>query len=324
MNPIKVSVILSVYNEPIEWLKISIESVLGQTFKDFEFIIINDNPNNKDIKILLEEYSIRDSRIILINNNVNIGLTKSLNRGLEISKGKYIARMDADDISKSTRFEQQYNFLENNQNYIACGSCVRIINENTLSNKILKKPLCNRQIKAYLFCESPIIHPTFFFRNHKNIFYDPNYLYSQDFDFITKLAKVGKLYNFEEPLLQYRISVKQITSQKLTEQNLYSKNIKSKNIIEYISKKNPSIVTLDNFENVKLAFKIVKKDLIRFGSKDRVEKSYIFYSLIMYFIKPSFKRSFFIIIFVLFLNLKFRLKIRMLLSIFLTFKDQNK
>lgn len=323
MNSVKVSVILSVYNEPIEWLKISIESILDQTFKDFEFIIINDNPNNRDIKVLLGEYSLRDNRIKIINNNVNIGLTKSLNKGLAISEGKYIARMDADDISKNTRFEQQYKFLENNKNYIACGSCVRIINENKISNKILKKPLTDRQIKAHLFCESPIIHPTIFFRNYKNIFYDSYYLYSQDFDFITKLSKIGKLHNFRESLLQYRVSTKQITSQKLTEQNFYSKNIKSKNILEYLNKKSPSIVTLDNAENIELAFNIIKKDLKRFGSKDRIEKSYIFYSLIMYYIKPSFIRAFFILIFFPFLNLKHKLKIRMILSIFIRFKDQN-
>ena len=94
----KISVIMSIYSEKEEWIKESIDSILSQTFRDFEFIIINDNPKRKQNENLLLEYSQKDNRIIVITNKENIGLTKSLNKGLSIAKGKYIARMDADII----------------------------------------------------------------------------------------------------------------------------------------------------------------------------------------------------------------------------------
>ena len=118
----KISVIMSIYSEKEEWIKESIDSILSQTFRDFEFIIINDNPKRKENENLLLEYSQKDNRIIVITNKENIGLTKSLNKGLSIAKGKYIARMDADDISFPTRFQKQIDFLDKNTEYVLCGA----------------------------------------------------------------------------------------------------------------------------------------------------------------------------------------------------------
>ena len=114
MNFPIISVIMSVYNEPLDWVQESIDSILQQTFGNFEFIIINDNPNNKELFDFLITNKIKDNRIIIINNDENIGLTKSLNKGLERAKGEYIARMDADDISLPERLEKQINFLNTN------------------------------------------------------------------------------------------------------------------------------------------------------------------------------------------------------------------
>ena len=93
-----VSVIMSVFKEPQEYLKHSIDSILTQSFKDFEFIIICDNPSDKNICNFLKVYKSIDYRIKLVINPTNMGLTKSLNIGLKLASGKYIARMDADDI----------------------------------------------------------------------------------------------------------------------------------------------------------------------------------------------------------------------------------
>ena len=124
-----VSVIMSIYKEPLEWLHESIDSILYQTFKDFEFIIICDNPEYKEGIELLNEYRKKDDRIIIINNVKNIGLTKSLNKGLAVAKGKYIARMDADDIAMPNRFEHQITYLDKNTDLVAIGSSVSIIDE---------------------------------------------------------------------------------------------------------------------------------------------------------------------------------------------------
>src|SRR5699024_8998237 len=106
-----VSVIMSVYNTKIDYLSDSIESILNQTFKDFEFIIINDNSNTAVTEYL---NSIRDKRVRIFHNEVNVGLTKNLNYGVKQANGKYIARMDADDISHLNRLKKQVLFLEKN------------------------------------------------------------------------------------------------------------------------------------------------------------------------------------------------------------------
>ena len=104
----------------------SIESILSQTFTDFEFIIINDASTDSTKEII---ESFQDSRIILINNEQNLGVAKSLNIGIATAKGKYIARMDADDISLPERFQTQFNFMEKNPDIDICGSWARMFGD---------------------------------------------------------------------------------------------------------------------------------------------------------------------------------------------------
>jgi glycosyltransferase involved in cell wall biosynthesis len=321
--PIQITALMSIYNEPIEWIKFSIDSILNQSYSDFEFIILNDKPDRLENRDLLNEYAILDSRIKIIHNDHNIGLTKSLNKGLVLAKGKYIARMDADDISIVDRFTKQYFFLENNDDYIACGSSVIIIKEEEVSKIILNKPDSNIKIQASLFFESPIVHPTLFFRNFKNVFYNPLYVFSQDYDLITKLAKSGKLFNFKKPLLFYRVSIKQITKQKLKEQNYYAKIIRFGNIVGYINRQTKLVTEDQSKENIDLCLKIIKKELLSFNYINRTEISYIYYSLMMYFIQKSVCRSLLIISYQFFLRIKLKYRLRLIISIFYKFNDQK-
>lgn len=103
----KISVIMSTFNEKLEWVKEAIDSIINQTYRNIEFIIIVDNPNNIELKNMLEQYCIEDDRIKIIVNEFNIGLVKSLNKALKICSGEFIARMDADDISVKYRLEKQ-------------------------------------------------------------------------------------------------------------------------------------------------------------------------------------------------------------------------
>jgi len=128
VNKPLLSVVMSVYNEE-EYLKKSIESILDQTFTDFEFIIINDGSTDKTQNIL-ENYVHKDDRVKLLINERNLGLAKSLNRGIEIARGKYVARMDAGDISHPERFQKQVEFLEKNENVYILGTWAYWINEN--------------------------------------------------------------------------------------------------------------------------------------------------------------------------------------------------
>src|SRR3989344_5781814 len=121
----KISVLMPAYNAR-KYIGEAIESILNQTFKDFEFIIINDCSTDKTKKII-EEYANKDARIKLINNATNLGLTKSLNIGLKEARGEYVARLDADDVALPERLEKQYEFMEKNKETTLVGAWAEII-----------------------------------------------------------------------------------------------------------------------------------------------------------------------------------------------------
>ena len=157
----KISVLMSVNNGE-RYLKQSIDSIIHQTFNDFEFIIINDGSNDDSLKIIK---SYNDNRIKLINNKKRLGLTKSLNIGLKSCKSDIIARMDADDISKKDRFEKQYHYLLKNKDIAVLGGQVILIDQN--DNELKQNPrypLSNQLIKWELFNEVPFCHPSIFIR----------------------------------------------------------------------------------------------------------------------------------------------------------------
>ena len=209
-NP-KISVIMSVYNTPIEYLKESIDSILNQTYEDFEFIIINDNSNDLTTDFLS---TYKDNRIRLFTNETNLGLTKSLNVALNNSTGKYIARMDSDDIALPNRLEEQLEYIENNPQYIAIGSNFKKSN----SDKIIKKHNMSRETRRcrMLFYNEGLCHPTAFINNEilikYDIKYDENILKAQDYALWVELLKYGNIGNIDKNLLTYRIHKRQVTT----------------------------------------------------------------------------------------------------------------
>jgi len=226
MNNLKISVIMSVYKEPLEWIAESVESILKQTFKDFEFIIINDNPKRKELQKFLEKYKKQDKRIVLIENRKNLGLTPSLNKGLKKAKGKYIARMDADDISLPKRFQIQCNFLERNKDIFLCGTGAVRIDEK--GKKIRDfYPITNRKkIKKILPNRNCFYHPTILFRNEKR-FYRDKFKYSQDYDlYLRLLLRNKKITNISNKLLLYRVNAQSISNSKILKQNLFCEKAK--------------------------------------------------------------------------------------------------
>lgn len=110
----KISIMMPVYNEKISWVKQSIESILNQSYKDFELIIVLDNPQNNELKSMLEDFCSNHSKIKLLINDENLGIVDSLNKAITYSDGEYIARMDSDDIAFVDRIEKEINFLVNN------------------------------------------------------------------------------------------------------------------------------------------------------------------------------------------------------------------
>ncbi|MCK5096267.1 MAG: glycosyltransferase [Candidatus Pacebacteria bacterium] len=155
---LKVSVIMSVFSESERQLRRSIDSILEQTFTDFEFIIILDNPLNTKAKKILDEYVEKDKRILFLTNKKNIGLAFSLNKGTEQARGVYIARQDADDRSLPKRLEIQVRYLEDHSNIDVVGTALRYIEEG--SDKILFDRYYEKNISHIIKRESPLAHPT--------------------------------------------------------------------------------------------------------------------------------------------------------------------
>jgi glycosyltransferase involved in cell wall biosynthesis len=219
-----ISVLMSVYNEPLEWLQSSINSILAQTFGEFEFIIINDNPQRPELKDILKSYSSRDGRIRVFENSENHGLTKSLNKGIRRAEGKYIARMDADDISLPERFELQHRFLERYQDVFLAGTSVQIMDHNgQLKEKAIKYSSHKRLVNNILAGKLAFYHPTIMFRN-EGFLYRDKFNTSQDYDlYLNLLLKDKKFSNIKEIGLHYRMSDQGVSMDKRRRQVILGK-----------------------------------------------------------------------------------------------------
>lgn len=212
MNNPLISVVMSVYNGE-KYLAEAIESILNQTYKNFEFIIVNDGSKDNSVEII-KNYMKQDNRIVLIDRE-NKGLPYSLNEGISIAKGEYIARMDADDISLPTRFEKQIKYFEDNIEIGICGTFAETFGTNTKSI-LLKQPLKHDEMKICLLFSVCFAHPTVMMKKEvleKNkLKYNNNYPNAQDYELWSKISNTTKMGNISEILLRYRISKNSITS----------------------------------------------------------------------------------------------------------------
>lgn len=212
MNNPLVSVVMSVYNSE-KYLKEAIESILNQTYTNFEFIIVNDGSTDSSLDII-QEYMKKDERIVLISRD-NKGLPYSLNEGIEKAKGRYIARMDADDISLSTRFEEQIKFMEENPEIGVCGTWTEIFGEN-INTKIMKHPIAHDEMKVRLLFSVCFAHPTVMIRKEvldkSKLKYNLDYVNAQDYELWSRISEVTTMANLPKILLKYRISENSITS----------------------------------------------------------------------------------------------------------------
>lgn len=219
-----ISVIMSTYKEDERLLRESIESILNQTYRDFEYIIILDYPDNDVHKSVIEEYALKDDRIHFYINEKNMGLTDSLNRGLSLCHGEYIARMDADDISLPDRLERQMKYLEKNH-YDLIGGITEMINENgSLLYSIKSVPTDPKKINKALRYSQCIAHPTWLGKKEvfeKNAGYRHMPL-CEDYDFTLRAVLNGfVISNLNEPVLKYRMTSNSISRSNLFEQYLY-------------------------------------------------------------------------------------------------------
>lgn len=213
-----VSVVMANYNTEEEYLRSAIESILNQTYSNFEFIIIDDGSTNDSVSII-ESYD--DERIVLVKNSENIGVTKSRNKGLDICHGEFMAVMDSDDISMPNRFEMQIRYLREHENVIVCGTGIECIGtwEKLHPNKIIRHTIEDRESYRIhlLFDNRPLIfHPSAML-NRKlmlkyNIRYDDSLPVALDYKLWVSCSQVADCVILPEILLKYRVHDKSITT----------------------------------------------------------------------------------------------------------------
>ncbi|MGG7136789.1 glycosyltransferase [Bifidobacterium catenulatum] len=204
-NP-KISVIMSVYNETVDELSSSIDSIIKQTYQNIEFIIVDDNPKNKNIKTVV--HKIKDPRIKFIENKKNVGLVQSLNKAISQATGCFIARMDADDISKRNRLEDELHYVERNKLDVV-GSFLEIIDENGVVRKeSMNFPTTASHVKFFMRWGSCLAHPTWLVRRevYQKLNGYRNIPSCEDYDFILRAIAHGyKVGNIPKVELSYRI-----------------------------------------------------------------------------------------------------------------------
>lgn len=211
----KISVIMPVYNGE-KYLREAMDSIFNQTFCDFEFIIINDASKDSTEQIIK---SYDDDRIVYVKNEKNLGVAGTLNRGLTLAKGEYIARMDADDLSLPERFEKQVNYMDQCSECMICGSNMYLFGAQEGKTVV---PLTDAQIRANLLFASPFAHPTVMMRRsfleENSLRYNPECEGFEDYNMWVDFAslKKGEFYNFSESLLKYRIHPHQVTQKQLS------------------------------------------------------------------------------------------------------------
>lgn len=222
-----VSVVMSFSNEPLQWLKLAVESILNQSFRDFEFIVVCDNPGFDEGISYIEEVAGYDSRVISIVNENNIGPTKSFNTAISIARGRYIARMDADDISLPERFGRQVEYLDAHPDISVCATDAHNIDEKGKITR--KRRYRNKRNQALIVISNFMAHPSVMFRSslleERNPLYNEEYIYSQDYELWQFLILKGhRFHTLEEPLLLYRKSRGQIScSHKRRQVELFKK-----------------------------------------------------------------------------------------------------
>ena len=289
-NP-KISVLMPVYNGE-KYIFYSIKSILDQSYKNFEFLIANDGSKDETLKII-KEFKKKDKRIKIINNNKNIGLTKSLNKLAKIAKGNFIARMDVDDISHKERFREQIDWFKDNPKKILLGTSgmkidksgnyIKSLNLRSLNHKKIRKKLT---FNNFYLHSSVMFKKSFFIKigGYRNFF-----TYAQDYDLWCRMSQYGLIGNLKKELVSIRFHSNSISYKKRKKQSFYAivascLNYDKKLSLNSFSKKN-FLHKITKEKHLTQHFKCLrylysddlpKKFTINFFSLTNSEKLYLF------------------------------------------------
>lgn len=243
MNIPNISVIMPVYNAS-KYLPESIESILNQTFKNFEFIIINDNSTDQSLEII-KKYQQLDSRIIIINKLKNLGPASLRNEGIASAKGEFIALMDADDISELTRFEKQMNVFKTRPEIDLCATNYTKFGEKLIEEYVTHYEY-HKEIKVNFLSECYIANPTIMFR--KEIFtgynYDASFFPVDDYEILSRLISKFTFHNIQESLLKYRWHQTNISQTKKVNIEELKNKIKDNQLLDFCDNLDIKFVSL--------------------------------------------------------------------------------
>jgi glycosyltransferase involved in cell wall biosynthesis len=198
-----VSIILPVYNGE-KYLAESLDSVLAQTYQNWELVIINDGSTDGTENLIL---NYQDKRINYLANDGNQGIIFSLNRGLQESKGVYIARLDADDVALPDRIAKQVEFLSENLDYVMCGTYFQTIDSNGRLLKNVMFPTNNRDAQSHLLLHNCFCHSSIMMRSNivKELTYDEKFQICEDYDLWNRISRTGKILNLPVFATMYRV-----------------------------------------------------------------------------------------------------------------------
>lgn len=195
----KVSVVMPVYNGEA-YLGDAIQSIVDQTFKDWEFIIVNEFGSNEETVAILRDYAAHDTRIRIIQNKERLRIAESLNVGLREAKGQYIARMDADDIAGPNRLAIQVKYLDEHPDIDICGLKVEMFGEHTWDWKVYSNP---KYLQCATLFYTPFVHPTIMMRSDslkaEGLEYNKEFFYTEDYEFFERAAEKLRFTNLECP-----------------------------------------------------------------------------------------------------------------------------
>ncbi len=246
LNTPLVSVLICAYNVE-KYIEECINAVINQTYKNLEIIVVNDGSSDSTLP-KLHSLSEKDSRIKIINNSKNLGFISSLNIGIEYVSGDYVARTDADDITKPDWIEKILGCLEKEKHIIAMGSYIQVLSEqgngSNLSNyyedgQIWKNPTEHKDIFEQMLFRNPIHNNSMVVRssvfNQYGLRFDSSYKHTEDYKFWLDVSRLGYLANYPEPLVYYRFHSNQTSSLHNEYQNLMAKKIRRIAINYYLS-----------------------------------------------------------------------------------------
>lgn len=299
-EPPLVSVIMPAYNAA-KTINESIDSILNQSYKNIELLVIDDGSNDETASII---NSYADSRVKYVKNENNMGLVKTLNKAISISTGKYVARMDSDDIALKLRIEREVDYMESHPECIICGTFAKYFSEvegEKTFGRIMKYEVEDAKIKKELAYECCFAHPTVMFRS--SVFsetdkrYDDDYLNSEDYNYWIDLMDLGNYHNIPKVLLYYRISPTQMSAASdVTNRNSsrarlnYIEKQYGVELLEEIKKNKPCVAIIkllkdENIDNLYL-YKLLYLSFTNYSLKDL-----LYYSLSGDIFRHTFKTT---------------------------------